>query len=267
MRIALFSDIHGNLAALDAVLADAAALGVDRHVAVGDLAAIGPEPVAVLERLGGLEGLVAVRGNTDRYVVTGEGPPPSLEQAQANVDLVDLHARVKASFAWTRGCVTTAGWLDWMERLPVEARIALPDGTRLLAVHASPGCDEGEGVHPGQSDEALASLIEGCDAELVCTGHTHEPVLRTIGEVRVVNLGCVGNPVAPDLRASYVVVDASATGTSIHHRRVDYDRRAFLRAMERTRPPEYEFILSHYRGERPSRVPHADHVPPTLSAP
>jgi Icc-related predicted phosphoesterase len=147
MRVALFSDIHGNRIALDAVVGDARRFGVDAFCAVGDLAAIGPEPVLVLEALAELENIAVVRGNTDRYIVTGEGPPPTLEQAQKDPALIDLHARVRASFAWTRGFVSAAGWLDWLGNLPIEATIPLEDGARLLAVHASPGSDDGEGVH------------------------------------------------------------------------------------------------------------------------
>ena len=267
MRIALLSDIHGNLTALEAVLSDAASFGVDSFWALGDLAAIGPEPVRVLERLNGLPGFRAVRGNTDRYVVTGEGPAPSLEDARDDPGLIDLHARVKGSFAWTRGFVTGAGWLEWMEGLPVEARMTLPDGSRLLGVHASPGRDEGDGIHPAQSDAELAGLVAGCGADIVCAGHTHEPVLRDVNAVRVANLGCVGNPVAPDLRASYVILDAREDGVSLHHRRVAYDHAAFSEAVHRSRHPEADFILSHQRGERPSRVPHADHVVPESTAP
>ena len=267
MRVALFSDIHGNRVALEAVLADARRFGVDGHCAVGDLAAIGPEPVAVLEAIAALENLTVVRGNTDRYVVTGEGPPPSLDEAQADPELVDLHARVKASFAWTRGFVTAAGWFDWLAELPVEATIGLEDGGRLLAVHASPGADEGEGVHPGHGDAELGARFADCTADVVCVGHTHEPVLRRIDGTTIVNLGCVGNPVAPDLRASYVILDSSPHGTSIHHRRVAYDHAEFVETVQRSRHPEADFILSHQRSERPGRVAHADHVVPRPSAP
>ena len=267
MRVALFSDIHGNRIALDAVIEDARSFGVDAFCAVGDLAAIGPEPVSVLERIAALEGLTVVRGNTDRYIVTGEGPFPTLDEAQADPALIDLHARVKASFAWTRGFVTGAGWFDWLRDLPVEATIQLEDGTRLLAVHASPGRDEGEGVHPGRSDAELDELFEGCTAGVVCVGHTHEPVLREIGGIVVVNLGCVSNPVAPDLRASYAIIDSSKRGTRVHHRRVPYDHTAFAETVERSRHPEAEFILSHQRAQRPGRTPHPDHVVPSLGAP
>ncbi|MCP3973450.1 MAG: metallophosphoesterase family protein [bacterium] len=267
MRVALLSDIHGNRIALDAVIADARRFGVDTFCVVGDLAAIGPEPVSVLECLVELENITIVRGNTDRYIVTDEGPSPTLEQAQVDARLIDLYARVTASFAWTRGVVTAAGWFDWLKDLPIETRIRLEDGTQLLAVHASPGSDEDEGVHPGRSNADLAVLFNGCTADIVCVGHTHDPVLRYIGDRTVVNLGCVSNPVAPDLRASYVILDSTKAGASIHHRRVAYDRRAFVEAVHRSRHPEGDFILSHQRSERAGRTPHGDHVVPVPSTP
>jgi len=253
MRIALFSDIHGNRFALEAVLEDARSLGADAYWALGDLAAIGPEPVAVLERLAGLENATVIRGNTDRYVITGEGPPPTLDDARANPDLIGLFARVSASFAWTRGYVTAAGWFEWLERLPLEARSTLPDGSRLLAVHASPGSDDGEGIHPGRSLAELSDLIAGCEADIVCVGHTHEPLHCRVGNVRVVNLGSVSNSVAPDLRASYVMLEALATGTTIEHRRVAYDHASFIEAVRRVRHPEAEFILDFQRGRKAGR--------------
>lgn len=253
MRLALLSDIHGNRFALEAVLEDARSLGADAYWALGDLAALGPEPVAVLERLAGLENVTVIRGNTDRYLVTGEAPPPSLEDARANPDLVDRFARIAASFAWTRGYVTAAGWLGWLENLPLSASMTLPDGSRLLGVHASPRADDGEGIHADLSPKELAELVDGCGADIVCAGHTHEPLLCRVGELRVVNLGSVSNPLAPDLRASYVMIDASPSATTIEHRRVAYDHAAFIEAVRTSRHPDVEFILDFQRGKRVGR--------------
>jgi predicted phosphodiesterase len=72
VRLGLFADVHGNRVALEAVLADGAAAGLDSWWALGDLAAIGPEPVATLELVAGLPNVAIVRGNTERYVVTAE---------------------------------------------------------------------------------------------------------------------------------------------------------------------------------------------------
>jgi len=83
--IALLSDIHGNPIALDAVLEDIQQQGgADQYWILGDLAAIGHDPVGTLEKLARLPNATFVRGNTDRYLVTGERPGPTIEQCSSN---------------------------------------------------------------------------------------------------------------------------------------------------------------------------------------
>src|SRR5690349_11048368 len=106
MRIALLSDIHGNLIALDAVLADIQAQGgVDAFWLLGDLVAIGPQPVCVLERIAQLPNMCAVRGNTDRYAMTLDRPGPTAAEVMADPDLLPTFAEVAHTFAWTQGCL------------------------------------------------------------------------------------------------------------------------------------------------------------------
>lgn len=91
-----------------------------------------------------------IRGNTDRYVVSGERPPPWLDRAVEDPErLVPVIAEVAGSFAWTTGAISTGGRMDWLAALPSDVRTTLPDGTRLLGVHASPGRDDGL-AHPGE---------------------------------------------------------------------------------------------------------------------
>jgi hypothetical protein len=73
-------------------------------------------------------------------------------------------AEIAASFAWTAGCVSAGGWTPWLEALPTEARGTLPDGTRLLGVHATPGRDDGPGINPVDTDDDLDVRMGGCDA-------------------------------------------------------------------------------------------------------
>src|SRR3954469_17804445 len=111
MKIALISDIHGNSIALDAVLTDIERLGgVDTYWVLGDLVALGPNPIGVLERLSALPNVRCTRGNTDRYVITGERPPPSQADAQCHPELLPILAEVASTFAWTQGMITAAGW-------------------------------------------------------------------------------------------------------------------------------------------------------------
>ncbi|MCU1430807.1 MAG: phosphodiesterase, family [Actinomycetia bacterium] len=244
------SDIHGNSIALDAVLADVERIGgVDEFWVLGDIVALGHDPVGVVERLRALPAVTFVRGNTDRYVVTGERPPPSTADAMANPDLVAVVAEVAGSFAWTAGRLAAPGMTEWLATLPREHRTALPDGTRVLAVHASPRADDGPGIEPRRTDAELTDLLRGCNADIVFAGHTHRPVDRRVGSVRALNLGSVSNPVPPDLRASYVVVDADVSGHHVQHRRVPYDGEAVIDALERLNHPGKQWLIAHQRGE------------------
>lgn len=251
MRLAVFSDVHGNPIALDAVLADLAARGgADGYLVLGDLVAIGHDPVGVLERLVALPGVRFVQGNTDRYVVTGQRPYPSLADAAARTELIPRLVEVAHSFAWTQGVVTATGWFDWLAGLPAEQRLVLPDGTRLLATHVAPGLDDGLGIYPTLSDAELGALVHAAQADLVCVGHTHWPLDRTVAGVRVLNPGSISNPVAPDLRASYALIEAGETGYHVRTARVAYDRAAVIDAVRGSRHPSAEFIISHFRGQR-----------------
>lgn len=250
MRIALLSDLHGNSIALDAVLADIDRRGgADRHWVLGDLVALGHDPIGVLERIAALPEVAVISGNTDRYVVTGERPPPSVDAAAQDPGLVPVVAEVSATFAWTAGNVHAAGWIPWLAALPSEVRMTLPDGTRLLGVHAAPGRDDGPGINPVDTDDELVARVAGAEADIVFAGHTHWPVDRTADSIRAVNLGSISNPLPPDLRASYVIVEANETGHTIEHARVEYDHDAVIAALDALNHPGRDWLIKHQRGE------------------
>ena len=249
MRLALLSDIHGNSAALDAVLADIAACGgVDGYRVLGDLVAIGPDPVGVLERLDRLSNVEYLRGNTDRYVFAGDRPGPLLSNTVGDPAAIATLVEVASTFAWTQGCLQVAGKLPWLESLPLELRATLPDGTRWLGVHASPGRDDGPGFAPAMSDDEIVGRLADCDADLVCAGHTHQPFERRVERWNVVNLGCISDPPGEERRASYVLLHADAAGYRIEHRLVDYDRRAVVEELRRIRHPGADFIARKLLG-------------------
>lgn len=249
MRLALLSDIHGNAIALDAVLADIAALGgADEYWVLGDLVALGPQPVTVLERLQGLPTVRFTRGNTDVYIATGERPPPFSADVTADISLLPIFEEVAQTMAWTQGALAMTGWLPFLDTLPLEQRLTLPDGTRLLGVHASPGQASGPGIRPDYPQTEIAERIAGCDADLLCVGHTHWPMKVRIGETQVVNLGSVSNPQTPDLCAWYALLEAEPTGYQISHRQVIYDRDAVIQALQDVRHPAQGFIVRHMQG-------------------
>jgi predicted phosphodiesterase len=240
MRLALLADVHGNPIALEAVLRDVEINGgVDGYWLLGDLAALGYDPAGALERIASLPNATAVRGNTDRYLVTGERPgdTPTADRAQARPELVPQLVEVERSLTWAQGYVAARGWLEWLAALPAETRLTLPDGARMLGAHASPGQDDGPGLRDDAPNAEIALLIEACGADLVVAGHTHRAMDRVVDGVRVVNVGSVSNPSGMDRRASYALLEASAAGYEVSLRRVEYDRRAVVDAIQRIRYP------------------------------
>jgi predicted phosphodiesterase len=216
VRIAVLSDVHGNLEALEAALTDIG--DVEAHWVLGDLVAHGPRPVECVRRVAGLPGLVAVRGNTDRYVLT-EPPDPVMTR----------------SFDWTRALLREAGLLDWLASLPLEQRASAPDGSTVLMVHASPGRDDGPGLDPDSSDEELSSAAGFTvdAADLVLVGHTHRPDVRRLAGVVVVNPGPISLPRTSDAATRYAVLAwDTAAGWQVEHRVVPYDRDAVLEDLD-----------------------------------
>jgi predicted phosphodiesterase len=250
MRIAFLSDIHGNPIALDAVLADIEARGgVDAYWLLGDFSSMGYDPIGVLERVTKLPNASYLRGNHDRYVVTGERPGPTLEQAQANPQLMPRLLMLAVNTAWTQGYIRASGWWDWLAQLPLELRLTLPDGTRILGVHAAPGLDDGIGIIPPMSDDELRALLAPAQADLVIIGHTHVPLDRTVECVRVFNIGSVSNPLRERLEASYALLEADANGHTIELCYVDYDRQKVIEELQRVKHPDADFLAKFMRGE------------------
>lgn len=250
MRIALISDIHGNAIALDAVLRDVEKRGeVDAYWVLGDLVAIGPDPIGVMARLMSLPNAVFIRGNTDRYIVTGDRPEPSEAEVASDPSLLSRYREVNECFAWAQGAITGAGYFEWFSGLSLEHRYTLADGTRCLGVHASPGKDDGPGVNPLSTDADLRKLFKDCAADIVFVGHTHAPCDRMVDDIRLVNLGSVSNPHPPDLRASYVLLEASMNSYELAHHRVEYDHATVISECERLKHPATRFITRLMLGQ------------------
>jgi putative phosphoesterase len=178
--VAVLSDIHGVLPALDAVLAEPEVQHAERIVLTGDIAA-GPQPVPVLDRLLGLGDRVTwVRGNADRALValargqTGhEGDPITPWAAQQ----------------------LTADHVDWLARLPYPVTLSVDGFGEVVFCHATPRDDE-EVVVVDSRLERWAEVLAGLPAEVmtVVCGHTHMPFTRLANGRQIINPGSVGMP-------------------------------------------------------------------------
>lgn len=249
MRVAIFSDVHGNTLALDAVLADVERLGgVEEYWFLGDAASQGFDPAGSVKRLAALPGVTAVRGNTDHHSTADTHTVDQVFVAWVNDDLSEAIKTfmIVSNFYWTRGAVTAAGLYGWLAEPPVEKRVYLPDGTRVLLVHASPGTDEGEGILPEHTDDAVRELLAGASADLVVVGHTHIPLDRTVDDVRVWNPGSVSNPKTGDNRAMWTLLEAGREGYALTRQYATYDIAAMLERLAAVHQPADAYIRSFW---------------------
>ncbi|HEX6520525.1 MAG TPA: metallophosphoesterase family protein [Streptosporangiaceae bacterium] len=254
MRLGVIADIHGNDVALRAVLKDADHLSVDRWWALGDLVLFGPRPAEVLELLQSLPGLSMLRGNTDRYVLTGEQPDPHATAADAagSIDLVERHAAMAAGIGWTRGVLDQAGLLTSLADLPAQLRCQSPSGVAVLGVHASPRADDGPGIEPDIADERLRTLLAGCGADMVIGGHTHFVTDRLVDGIRALNPGSAGMPRTCGT-ASWLLLEDDGNDLTVTHRSVPFDVDAVASDLRRRYHPNAEFVTSILTGQRPQR--------------
>jgi putative phosphoesterase len=231
MRVAALYDIHGNLPALEAVLAEVEREQVDAIVLGGDCIH-GPQPVETLARLRGLgDRALWIRGNTDRHIA-GDGASD------------ELHGWVAAQLG-DEDAVSLAA-------LPVARRLEIEGLGDTLFCHATPRDDE-EIVTPLTSDERLAEILEGIEADAVVVGHTHMQQDRTVGGVRWINAGSVGLPYEDDIKAFWALL-----GPEVELRRTPFDVSAAIRAFEAVGREDSEQFVENFR-TAPSRQEAAEH--------
>ena len=225
MRIAFLTDVHGNLPALEAVLADAREQGCDEVWDGGDVVGYHPWPAACVERLADVCAL-AVLGNYDRKVLR---TPERRERWLARKD--PLKAR---TLIWAWEELGPAARLSLAARPEVAARMV---GDRaVLVCHGSP-LSRREPLGPATPRARWAELAAAADADLVLHGHTHLPHARREGGTIFYTPGSVGRPQDGDPRAAYAVITVVGRGLSLSVRRVAYDTAAVAAEVARRRLP------------------------------
>lgn len=209
MPVALLYDVHGNLPALTAVIADARARGADQWLLGGDYCALGAWPAQTLAALEELADAIWIRGNWERWLGGEHDDMPG-------VDLV-TGAR--------------AHCLEHLAPAAVERLAALPESVRAhgaLFCHGSPASDM-DSFLPGESEED-ARRLRGVVAARVVFGHTHLQFRRATADgVELVNPGSVGLPLDGDPRAAYALLPTGTGEVELH--RVSYDHREVAEAL------------------------------------
>jgi putative phosphoesterase len=209
MRIAIISDVHGNLTALDAVLADLRQQKPDLIFHGGDLPYGGSNPAEVIDCIVA-EGWRGVLGNTDEMLWSDAA------RAGLEASAPTLKPLFKVLFE-TCGPATNKmigeSRLGWLRRLPAELR-----HEDLVLMHASPG-NLWRAPMDGADDAELQNTYAQLNAGIVVYCHIHRPFIRRVGGITVCNAGSVGAPYDSDPRASYLMIDDGRPTI----RRVAYD--------------------------------------------
>ncbi|UJR78256.1 Diadenosine tetraphosphatase [Sandaracinus amylolyticus] len=208
--MAFLADIHGNLAALDAVLEDIRRRDVRIVYVAGDLLFGGDDPLAVWKRLVEVKAK-CVRGLSDAALAT-------LDPTRMN-PTDDAQRERMERFLRTRTAVGELV-LKYLERLPDSMRIPLVDGREIVVVHGSPADPTTELSHD-MSDEEMMALIADDPADIVACGGSHVPFQRDVDEVRVIGLGSVGQSPEGGI-AHYTVVTPRLEGTLVEQTWIRY---------------------------------------------
>jgi putative phosphoesterase len=227
-RIAVITDVHANLPALEAAFAKIESLGVDSVYCGGDLVGYGPHPSEVCTAIEA-RAIPTIYGNYD-YAIGRDIP-------DCGCAYVTQHDREigQLSVEWTLAH-TDRRAKDFMRGLPFDLRFELA-GKRIRLVHGSPR-KVNEYLFedkPARTFERIAALA---DCDVLVFGHTHKPWVHEYGGVLFVNCGAVGKPKDGDPRGSFALLEEAADGVSISIERADYDALTVAREMRAVGLPE-----------------------------
>jgi predicted phosphodiesterase len=251
MRIAIFSDVHGNLTALEAVLADIEQQSPDIVAFAGDACLFGARPKECLDLIRD-QGMVCIHGNTD-LMVSGH----ALLSDDIKAEMNERQRTVENIKEWTVAQLTALD-RNWLEGLPFLRRISPTANPQhdLLIVHANPQ-DVDQPIFPPedrqremwgevrQPDADLHPIMKETVAAVMAFGHYHLPSLRPWHNMLLANISSVSLPLDEDRRAKYGLLTWTAGGPNqgewrVEHRRIEYDVEAEKQALAGRQPPGWE---------------------------
>ena len=242
MRIALISDIHANLPALEAVLADIdARADVEAVYHLGDLIGYAPWPNEVVALLRE-RGVPGTAGNYDSTTATDHAHCGCRYEDPRQEELSHV------SYAWTRAHVSaeTKAWLATLPfRLDIRPLGGHAAGPTLTLVHGNPVLNTVYWTEDRSDDfcRKMAKQLGARAGDVVAFGHTHKPWHRVVDGLHFVNTGSVGRPKDGDWRAGYAVLEMDGTRVSVQFPRVEYDLRRATEAIRRSELPD---AFAHY---------------------
>jgi len=228
MLISFISDIHGNLPALEAAVADAKKKGANRIICAGDITGYGPFPDNVCHFL--QKGQIpAIIGNYDQKVVK--------TAKQGTSSTADMKKKKREILLWTVRNINNQN-RKYLSNLPHYLDLKLPGGKNILVVHGSPVSME-DAIYPSITKLGLEKKLREKRPNVLICGHTHIPFIKRIGGILVVNCGSAGHPVDGDPRPSYAIIQVEPR--SIPRGRIirfDYDWDRTITMLKKTSLPD-----------------------------
>ncbi len=241
MRVAVISDIHGNLISLEAVLADLARAGVEEVVCLGDVAAGGPQPHEVMLRLRELA-CPCVLGNTDADAVRQVRSVPLDEEGRRWVEID----------GWCASRLSAED-LALLRSFRSTITLSLDDHASMLCFHGSPRSNIAD-IFPATPDNVLARMLAGHGALVMAGGHTHVPFVRRYRQALLLNPGSVGLPFEVTVEgthhlpwAEYAIVEHEAGRLSAELRRLPIDADRVAQAILQSGMPHAEWLAARWR--------------------
>ena len=218
MKIAIISDIHGNIEALTSVIADIEKEGCSKIFFLGDLVMAGPNPISTLNTIHEFmsnKNFHIIQGNTDKML--------SVFSFDTYNEIMKV-APVMASAYLADSQLLSEEDKLFLANLPIQEEIIIGN-VKILLVHGSPRKNN-ENIYPDLSIKEVEEMIKDTDANVIFCGHTHVPCgYQTNTEQTVVNVGSVGRPFAEDPKATYAImeIDETINKFTIKHQFVEYN--------------------------------------------
>ncbi len=239
MRLAIISDIHGNLTALEAALADIRAERPDQIIFLGDIADRGPQPHEVVQCVQALN-CPAVMGNTDDLLIH---PPSAIELNQQTE--VPFWGMVQ----WCRAQLSDDD-LAFMRSFQATLTIPLDAGRTLLCYHGSPRSHM-DRIWASTPDDDLKEMLGQTTAPIMIGGHTHLPLFRRLHEQIILNPGSIGLAFTPtpdgrelnNNRAEYLLLTAERGRLSVEFRQVVYALDHYMQTVQISGMPRQDWWL------------------------
>lgn len=222
IRIALLSDIHGNLPALEAVIEDMKQFAPDHVVVAGDMVNGGPFSAEVMQIVYENRWTM-IRGNNEYYVINAYAP--RRPDTWGNFTLLE----------WLHDQLTD--WHHLIASLPDDLLLLYPDAPDVHLCHGIPhNCWKGMFDAQTDSDAKILADVATSRAKTILCGHTHIPLDRKVGNYHIINPGSVGNPLLGACVGSYMILDGTPSGWKVaHHRTLPLDMSPLYPAWEAQR--------------------------------